>query len=225
MSGTEVNFIGLEDKAVEEAKLLFLAFSGEDVLERTKFGQILRRRNLRPARIYVKGLLVAEEPNFAFSYNVTALTQPMRKALNRERTNVGRMAYSERVKAMLLAAESTEVVEILASDLEDLATGTSHDEVRSWSDVGLRACQILNAKRSVVFVTAEELLNHKEMVDRAVEDRREVITVPSAVAEKLGSVTDFGGNALQSLSQFADEWSASIAYQFLGAEELTLGCV
>ena len=34
-----------------------------------------------PGRIYVKGLLVAEEPNFLFSYNITAINASLRRAL------------------------------------------------------------------------------------------------------------------------------------------------
>jgi hypothetical protein len=152
---------------------------------------------------------------------VTALTQAMRKALNRERTNVGRTAYSERVKAMLLAAESTVVAEVLAKDLEDLAAGTNHEEVRIWSDVGLRACRILNATGRIVIVTAEQLVTDKEMVDRAIEDGREVITVPTTIAAKLRTVTDVGGTPLQSLDQFGSEWSASVEYQFVSEHDLT----
>lgn len=221
MVGTEVIITGVDDAAIAEAKGFFLRFSNEEVIETTKFGQILRRAPKGRARIYVKGLAVAEEPDFAFSYNVTALTQAMRKALNRERTNVGRTAYGERVKAMLLAAESAAVAEVLAKDLANLAVGTSHEEVRTWGDVGLRACQILNARRRVVFVTAEQLVTDKEIVDRAIEDGREVITVPTTIAAKLGAVTDVAGNALQSISQFASEWSASIEYQFVSERDLT----
>src|SRR6516165_6793690 len=42
------------------------------------------------------------EENFAFSYNIISLPGVMRKAPNRERTNVGRTAYRDRVKQMLL---------------------------------------------------------------------------------------------------------------------------
>lgn len=223
MVGTEVVLANVDDAAVEEAKGFFLRFSGDELIENTKFGQILRRPANRPARIYVNGLSVAEEPDFAFSYNVTALTHAMRKALNRERTNVGRTAYGDRVKAMLLAAESEPVAEMLAKDVAALAAGTSHEEVRTWGDIGLRACQILNAKRQVVFATAEQLVTDKEMVDRAIADGRQVITVPATIAAKLGNVTDGAGNALQSLAQFEGEWSASIEYQFVHERDLTPG--
>jgi len=219
--GTEVILEGVSDADVETARGFFLAFSEETVLETTKVGQILGRRPDRPPRIYVKGLVVAEEPEFAFSYNVTALTQPMRRALNRERTHVGRTAYSDRVKAMLLAAESPAVAEVLVRDLAELSAGTAHEEVRTWTDVGLRACQILNSARPVVFVTAEQLVRDKELIDRAIEDGREVITVPSTVAAKLATAVDITGKPLQSLEQFASEWSASVEFRFVDERDLT----
>ena len=71
------------------AKAFFLRFSNEKVLDETPYGHILgRAKTAGVARIYVKGLLVAEEQNFAFSYNITSLTAAMNRALNRERTNI-----------------------------------------------------------------------------------------------------------------------------------------
>lgn len=102
MLGTEVILRGVSDDEMAKAKDFFLKFSGEPALSDTPYGQILQRNPGRNARIYITGILVAEEENFAFSYNITSLTAAMRKALNRERTNVGRTAYSERVKQMLL---------------------------------------------------------------------------------------------------------------------------
>jgi hypothetical protein len=221
MVGTEVVLAGVDDGDIETARRFFLEFSGEQILETAKVGQILRRQPDAPARIYVKGPVVAEEPEFAFSYNVTSLTQPMRKALNRERTNVGRSAYSDRVKAMLLAAKSPAVAEVLVQDLGRLAGGTSHEEVRTWSEVGLRACQIVNSGRPVVFVTAEQLVRDKEMVDRAIEDGREVITVPTTIAAKLNTAYDMTGKPLQSLAQFASDWSESVEFRFIEEQDLT----
>lgn len=221
MEGTEILLNRVEDESIHEARSFFLRFSGEQVIEDTRIGQVLRRSGTRPARIYVKGLLVAEEPNFAFSYNVTSLTQVMRKALNRERTNVGRTAYSDRVKAMLLSAESEAVAEALVRDLAAIANGTSHDEIKTWNDVGIRACRILNTKRKVVFVTAEELVNDKEMVDRAIEDGREVVTLPVTIASRLNGLKDLSGNPVQSLSRFRTEWSASIKYKFVDEGNLS----
>lgn len=221
MRGTEVQIHPVTAADVQQAKDCFLRYSGDPILEETKFGQILRTPKKRIARIYVNGLVVAEEPNFAFSYNVTSLTQAMRKALNRERTNVGRSAYSDRVKAMLMVAESEQVAEVLAHDLEGLASGRARDELKDWSDVGVRACQILNAKRALVFVTWEELLNKKELVDQARRDGRDVITVPGTIANKLVGLKDIAGQPLQALTRFAEEYCKSIEFKFVDIVDLT----
>ena len=101
MIGTDVVLRGVSDDDIAKAKSFFLKFSDEPILDQTPYGQILQRKSIGNARIYITGMLVAEEENFAFSFNITSLTTAMRKALNRERTNVGRTAYSERVKQML----------------------------------------------------------------------------------------------------------------------------
>ena len=221
LKGTEITVTGIRDDDVEEAKGFFLEFSGEEVLEATKFGDILRRRAAGGARIYVKGLVVAEEPNFAFSYNVTALTQGMRKALNRERTNVGRAAYGDRVKTILLAATSAAVGEVLAANLAKIASGTNCDEVRDWADVGVRACQILNATKRVVFVTDQQRTVEKEMVDRAIEDGFDLVTVPTTIAAKLANLNDIDGKPIRTLAEFAHQWAASVEYRFVSPGELT----
>src|SRR6266567_5012059 len=155
-TGTDVSLRGVTAGDIEDAKHFFLKFSNECTLDETAYGQILGRDPSRNARIYVTGMLVAEEENFAFSYNVTSLTAAMRKALNRERTNVGRTAYSDRVKQMLLASKAPSVADILARELVKIEAGTSHDEVK-WTDVAVHACQILNTAGKVIFVTASDL--------------------------------------------------------------------
>jgi len=91
-----------------------------------------------------------------FSYNITSPTRALRRALNRERSNVGRGAYTDRVKSILLAGEQDEVIEALVADLQNYERGTQHDETQ-WLDVGLHACKLLNARRKVIFLTPFEL--------------------------------------------------------------------
>jgi len=159
MLGTDVILRGVSDEDIARAKSFFLKFSDEPVLDDTPYGQILQRNPARNARIYVTGMLVAEEENFAFSFNITSLTAAMRKALNRERTNVGRTAYSERVKQMLLASKSMAVANTLVNELIKIESGTNRDEVK-WTDVAVHASQTLNASSEVIFVTANDLISH-----------------------------------------------------------------
>ncbi len=169
-AGTEFILHGdqLGEKQVQEAKALFLHYAGDEVIGATPAGTVLQQADGEArARIYVNGLRVAEEDNFLFSYNITSPTAALRRALNRERSNVGRGAYTDRVKAILLSCEHEEVIDALIADLQKYERGTQHDETR-WLDVGLHACRQLNARRKVIFLTAYELALAPAFVQRAV---------------------------------------------------------
>lgn len=71
MAGSNFELQRVSPADIKAAKDFFLRFSGERVLDNTPHGQILERAAGRDARIYVTGLLVAQEERFAFSYNIT----------------------------------------------------------------------------------------------------------------------------------------------------------
>jgi hypothetical protein len=218
--GTDVSLRKASDKDMFEAKRFFLKFSGEQVLEATNLGQILRKASGAKARIYVTGMLVAEEENFAFSYNITSLTAAMRKALNRERTNVGRSAYTDRVKQMLLASSSNEVAGILVDDLMKLETGTNRDEVK-WTDVAIHASQTLNATTKVVFVTSSQLISNRDAIDHAQADGYRIVTLPENIKNSLAGTLDIQGNAVRDLSVSQAEWNRSFEFKFIALNKLT----
>src|SRR5665213_261904 len=218
--GTDVSLRKASDKDISEAKRFFLKFSGETALEATQLGQILRKAPGEKARIYVTGMLVAEEENFAFSYNITSLTAAMRKALNRERTNVGRTAYTERVKQMLLASTSKEVAGILVDDLMKLEVGTNRDEVK-WTDVAIHASQTLNAATKVVFVTSSQLISNRDAIDHAQADGFRIVTLPENIKNSLVGTLDIQGNAVRDLSVYQSEWNQSFEFKFIALNKLT----
>jgi len=217
--GTEFIFKRVSDGDIARAKDFFLIFSGEEVLDTTRHGQVLGRNIERNARIYVKGMLVAEEERFAFSYNITSLTAAMNKALNRERTNVGRTAYAERVKAMLLASNSTVVAELLAEDLVGMEQGKNHEEV-NWVDVAVHACQILNASREVVFATASQRTALPDAIDHAISDGYKVVTLPENIRDRLSGVKDVKGNPVRNLEVYQREWAESFEFKFVDRSDL-----
>lgn len=218
--GTEITLHGVPSVELEAAKQFFLRFAGEPVIDETSYGQILQRRPGGRARIYVTGLLVAEEDNFLFSYNITSLTAAMRKALNRERANVGRTAYTDRVKAMLLASSADIVAHALASDLGAVEHGTQHDEV-GWADVATHACQILNAQKKVVFVTTGELATSYVSIDQARSDGFQVVTVPDNIRRAISGTVDTAGNPVRDLGVMWKEFSRSFEFTFVAPESLT----
>ncbi len=219
MAGTDVILTGIKDSDIEMAKGFFLQFSGDKVLDATPNGSVLRRSG-ETARIYVNGLLVAEEENFLFSYNVTKLSAALRRALNRERTNVGRSAYTDRVEAILLASSAPAVADALAKELERYDYGNPHEELR-WADVQRHAVQILNATEKVVFVTSQQMYANSKLVDYAQGDGYRVVVVPQALADKLPDLQDTTGLPIRNLDVYHHEWGESFSFQIVAPEDLS----
>ncbi len=217
--GTDVQITGVSAEQIQAAKNFFLKFGNEKVLDYTPYGQILSRDPSRNARIYVAGILVAEEERLAFSYNITSLTAQMRKALNRERTNVGRTAYTDRVKSMLLASTAPSVASVLAEDLTRMQQGTNHDEVR-WTDVALHASKILNSSRRVVFVTASELTTNRDSIDSATAEGYQIVTIPDNLSGQVSDLEDSDGRPLRNLAVFEQELAESYEFKFVNPHDL-----
>lgn len=220
-TGTDIALVGVKDEDVDAAKRFFLRYSGELLLESTEYGDVLARTDSATgARIYVKGLFVAEEPNFLFSYNITRLSAALRRALNRERSNVGRGAYSDRVKAILTACRSTGVAAPLAEDLNGYTAGRLHDEL-GWRDVALHACRVLQTNEKVLFVTAWQMAGDSAQLRYARDDGYRVVVVPEDIARTLGRLTDLNGRPLVDLDRYRNEWNESFSFTFVDAGAMT----
>ncbi len=220
LSGTDVVLHGVTDDDVAAARRFFLHYSGDEPLESTSAGQVLKRIDPAPGRIYVKGLLVAEEPNFLFSYNITDINAPLRRALNRERSNVGRSAYTDRVKAILRQCRSAQVAAPLADDLAEFATGRMHDEL-SWREITLHACTVLATHEKVVFVTPSELQEGTPQLRYAEQEGYRLVTVSGEVSAKLKQQTDFDGKPLLDLSGYREAWNDSFVFTLVSTAELS----
>ncbi|MEW5972086.1 MAG: ATP-binding protein, partial [Pseudomonadota bacterium] len=166
------------------------------------------------------GVKVATEENFLFSYNITSLNAAIRKALNRERTNVGRTAYTERVKSILLSSSSINVAQSLADDLQNYSGGNHHDEL-SWLAVQEHAVKILNQNQKVVFVTSEEMMLKPNLIDEARSSGYKIIAVPDNLKTKIQGVEDFEGNTVTDLSHFVTLYNESFEFEFVDTHNLT----
>jgi len=217
--GTEYILSSIRRDDIRKAKDLFLRFSGERVIETTRYGQVLGKRE-EGGRIYINGVEVAEEENFLFSYNITSLTKSIRSALNRERSNVGRSAYADRVKSILLACRTGEVAEHLVDDLTDYATGRTHDELK-WIDIQEHALKTLNATEKVIFLTAEDLITAVDMVDEARRAGHKVVTIPENLKYRIQGSTDISGNPIRDIGRFHKEYQESFEFSFVEPFQLT----
>ena len=216
--GTEFILENVNDEDIEKAKDLFLKFSGDEVIEKTDYGSVLKKKR-EQARIYINGVKVAEEENFLFSYNITSITEKIKQALNRERSNVGRSAYSDRVRKILLSCKSKKVAESLVNDLVNFSTGKLHDELK-WIDVQEHAVKILNASEKVVFLTSQELIRSQNMVDEAKRGGYKIVVIPENLKEKILGMKDIEGNFIRDLGQFYKEYEANFEFKFIPPEKL-----
>jgi hypothetical protein len=217
--GTEFILSGVTDNDIAEAKNLFLKFSGETVIESTNQGQVVEKKG-KHGNIYINGVKVAEEDNFLFSYNITVINTSIKKALNRERTNVGRSAYTDSVKKILLASTSRKVAEILANDLTNINKGIAHDEL-SWIDVQEHSVKILNQQGKYLFITAAEAMQCPDMIDQAKSSGHEIITIPENLKYKIKDSTDLSGNPIVDIEHFVSNYNDSFDFTFVDPENLT----
>lgn len=186
MQGTDFQLANCPDDSIEKAKSLFFCFSNEKVLESTKDGMILEKHGI--ANIYINGVKVATEDNFLFSYNITKLNAKIKKALNRERSNVGRTAYADSVKRILQSVDSETVLERLMKDLENIMTGRAHDEMK-WLDVQLYAIQQLTKKPAhYIFITPQESLERRMDVSDSMDDGYKVFVIPDNLKQRATSI-------------------------------------
>jgi len=219
IKGTEFILKGVSKKDIENAKSFFLKFSGENLLEKTEYGEVFSRKG-DMANIYVNGVKVAEEEKFLFSYNITSLTSKMKKALNRERTHIGRTAYADRVKSILLSCSSWNVVRKLVDDIELMQRGLNHDET-SWLDVAKHAIGFLNQTENVIFVTAKQGIERGDLIDNARRDGYRIVFISELIAERIRGAIDPSGNPIRDLNQYQVEYNESFQYRFVDPNDLT----
>ncbi|HLR38700.1 MAG TPA: ATP-binding protein [Chitinophagaceae bacterium] len=217
--GTLFKFQGVSEKEIENAKRLFLKFSGEKIIENTSRGQIIERSG-EYGNIYINGVKVAEEENFLFSYNITVLNAAIKKALNRERTNVGRTAYTNSVKSILLNSGSKEVAESLGNDLININKGTAKDEL-SWIDIQEHAVKILNQEGEYLFVSSYEAMQYPDMMDQAKNGNHQIIIIPENLKLKIQNSEDFLGQPIVDIEQFASDYNDSFEFDFVNISQLS----
>ena len=218
MKGTEFIFRGVTDKHIAKAKTLFLKFSEEERIESNRYGQILRRRGDN-ARVYILGVLASDEPNFLFSYNITSLTESMRKRLNRERLNVGRSTYTDRVKAILKNAESEEVQNCLVDEVKKRATGDQCDEM-GWIEISQMALNLMHTKAKVIYFTEEELQTSTHVVDNARTDGYTPVVITEHQKTKLEHQMATGGPEVRVVEKYVQEFNQSFQYDFVPIERM-----
>jgi hypothetical protein len=219
IQGTDFSLSGTTDLDMEKAKSLFLKFAGEDVLETNAHGQILQRQGIG-GRVYISGVLANEEDKFLFSYNITSLTHSMKNRLNRERLNVGRTIYADRVKTILKNSTNKLVQKLLIDQVPKRATGEQCDEM-AWGEIRLRALTLMAEQESVVVGTEQDVQSSHSRLDNIKSDGHRVVVISEQEKTKLKAQNLAGGPQVRTFEAYEEEYRASFEFKFVDYPGLT----
>ncbi len=215
MVGTDVSIFDISDEIIDKAKSMFLVFHrNTQLLETTRYGEVYSKDDNHIANIYINGVRVAEEDNFLFSYNITNINSQIKKAINRERSNVGRTAYSDTIKNILRQCKSDSVLLPLVIDLENVMRGTNCDE-SGWIDIASYAAQTLNQSGNVVFMTPTQRANMtNQQVEILQQSGKKLILITESVFLKIGG-------SLTTFDEVYNDYNDSFEYDFIDYHQLT----
>lgn len=216
--GTDFQIYDCPDEEVEKAMSLFLEYSNLPLVEKTRYGEVYQKRK-QVAEIFINGTKVAEEPNFMFSYNITNLTATIKKALNRERTNVGRSAYTDRIKDILLSTTGQEAISRIITAINESNCGQIPPEELKWVDIEVYAIKKLSEAKKLLIVTQFEMAmisgNDRDII---AHNDRQIIYASLQAKQKLVALKDPNIACLEYALQ---EYQDNFVYTFIDHSELS----
>ena len=219
MTGTDVILRNVPDAVVEKVKAMFLSFREYDVFEETPLGQII---NAPPgkAQVFINGVWVNAEPTFLFSYNVTRLTDSMRKALNREKVNVGRSVYAERLRHILKCSCSSGVLRLLASTYARRDEGNLPEEL-GWIDVAHKALNEFAKSRRIVVMSNTEIKARPQLVEDIKRDGSQIVLLNEREKQRADQQAELGEAPFQTLHTWIQSVNGSFQYRFVDPNQFT----
>jgi hypothetical protein len=128
----------------------------------------------------------------------------MRTALNRERTNVGRMAYSDRIQDILVNSTNISVMKQLADCVSNKKS--TYDEI-DWHNAYIHAVKILNTSNDVVFMTQDDITNNNDVVNEIKKSHKKIIIVDKKMFDKLKTTYDIHGHEIITINTFEQKLS------------------
>jgi hypothetical protein len=216
LKGTLFEFENLPDCEMLKAQRCFLKFMSFIPIETTSLGTIIKTEQGQ-AKIFINGVLVNEEPNFLFSYNITNLTRNMRKKLNRERNNVGRNVYVDRVKSILKQATSEQVKTTLSDTLLKRDSGVLPDEL-SWIDIRELA---LSGITNAVLLTQDEIITNPNLVDSIKNDGYSIVIVDELERGRLRDLSTTNTDIPLTSTGYLEQYNDSFSYTFIEPSAFT----
>lgn len=213
--GTEFILKEISKNDLELAKQNFLYFNKPTLLEKNEYGEVYERSDDK-SYIYINGVRVSEEENFLFSYNITKKNAAINKALNRERTNVGRSAYTQSIKNILLNSKSKSTINRIVSNLKE---NQQKDEL-GWKEIERYAVLKANELLNVTFISHSSYFemptSQREELER---NNKELIFVKDSTYDSLPD-TDSSGTPIMTAHEVFRQDSKKYEYSFIDYSDL-----
>jgi hypothetical protein len=143
----------------------------------------------------------------------------MKKKLNRERLNVGRSTYTDRVKTILKKAESKIVHDQLADQVERRSFGNQCDEMQ-WLDIAQIAFNYLHERQKVAYITEKEIQFKPDIIGNMRNDGYTPVVVSEIQKEKLDNQIQSGGPQVKTVETYVKEFNQSFQYRFIKPGDL-----
>ena len=144
----------------------------------------------------------------------------MKKKLNRERLNVGRSTYTDRVKTILKKAESEIVHDQLADQVERRSFGDQCDEMQ-WLDIAQIAFNYLHERQKVAYITETDIQFKPDIIGNMRNDGYTPVVISDIQKEKLDQQIQNGGPQVKTVESYVNEFNQSFQFQFIEPEDLT----
>jgi hypothetical protein len=144
----------------------------------------------------------------------------MKKKLNRERLNVGRTTYADRVKTIIKNSKSESVHELLVDQVRKRATGEQSDEM-AWIEISQMALNLMNERANVTYLTERELQYRPDILDNVRSDGYEIVVISEQQKTKLDEQVLSGGPQVRTLEAYVEEYNTSFEYNFVDYNNLS----
>lgn len=224
--GTDI-VIKCTDTDIEKAKSKFCAFGNYEMMDRNKHGQILKNKN-GISKIYFNGVEIAEAEDFLFSYNITNANAHLKKALNRERKNVGKTAFAKKIEDILEQCKQPSVLSILYEQVKKHNTRKNElNYTKVEANVIINHENLNTSKEKNIYVTSEQLHNSdsaREILDMKEQDGLETIEISDKAYKRIEAYNEscVQENAkIMTLSNFVTTRSKSFVPEIIAYSSLT----
>lgn len=220
IEGTDI-IVACSDEVIQKAKEKFCKYSNFNLIAETKYGDILEKKD-GISIIYLNGLEIARSEEFLFSYNITKPNSKIKEKLNRERKNVGKSAYSDRIQDIILSTENSVMMDRFFKKLRSQNTRNElgypkvqQHVIKYFNNKGFGGKEILFANQTEITIKSADITDLRE------SKNIEIIPVSEKVYSNIEEKNIKSEKKINTLDEYYRREEESFEPKCIEVEELT----